>query len=75
MTLRIFHWFVLALSPARLRFLGGDDFYVKMEADSGEFLGTLYPLSVRKIPLNSPSTHSTDEDPGRGSGNSPKFSQ
>lgn len=72
MALRIFHCFVLALTPARLRFLGGDDFYVKMEADSGEFLGTLYPL---KIPLNSPSTHSTDEDPGRGSGNSPKFSQ
>lgn len=56
-------------------FLGGDDFYVKMEADSGEFLGTLFPLGVRTIPLNSPSIHFTDEDPGSGSGNSPKFSQ
>lgn len=66
---------VLALTPALLRFLGGDDVYMKMEAGSGDFLGTLYPLGVRKISLNSPSTHFTDGDPGRGGGNSPKFSQ
>lgn len=66
---------MLALTPALLRFLGGDDVYVKMEADSGEFLGTLYPLGVCKISLNSPSTHFTEEDPGRGGDHSPKFSQ
>lgn len=65
----------VAFMPALLRSVGGDDFYVKMEADSGEFLGNLFPLGVRTIPLTSPNIHCTGEDPGSGSGNSPKFSQ
>jgi hypothetical protein len=51
------------------------ELYVEMEVGSGEYLDSLFPVSVYKIPFNPPSIHFTDEDAGRGYGDSPKFSR